>query len=126
MVEKDLEFARQAIIAGKTPLRIRRYRRNRLFWVIFWIFFGILLLLSISRALPWDFWKGIVTFSPAFLFLAFFRKMFATSPSRDLCVIAAALAILGLAAINGSAQAGLPLEGNLPAGLIKAAGVPVI
>ncbi|MCU0653712.1 MAG: hypothetical protein MUD10_05645 [Candidatus Pacebacteria bacterium] len=115
MVERELEYARKAIIAGKLPLKIKKYRRSRLFWSILAWFAAILFCLNFSGILPWIFWVGAIPLLPALLALCWFRRDVSRAPEHDLGIIVAALAIMVLMTARGLAYAGLPAADYFPA-----------
>jgi hypothetical protein len=121
MVEDELEFARQAILSGKIPLKIKKYHRRRLFWVIICLFAGITLCMNFYGTLGWKFWEGAFVLWPVFLVLVAWRRSFATSPDRDFAVIVAELAIIGFAAVNGLTITGSPPANYLPPSLVQVA-----
>ncbi len=118
-----MEYARQMILSGRMPFRVKRYRRKRIFWILFWLFVVALAFLNFDGALPLDFWGKIIYFLPPFLLLLALRATLVRSPAADIAFMAAEILFFGFVAAYGMLEVSSPLVAYLPSNLVKAAAI---
>jgi hypothetical protein len=119
MSEKEIDKVRRAIREGKKPFVARDYRGGAIFWGIFILLIGFVLLLNSLGVIPWKFWGAVWVFWPAVLLLIGARTIFGRNPVSDFIVFIFGLVIFTIIVVYGLEKIHSPLIYRLPLNIVN-------